>query len=237
MRVLCRWLLLGTFLNGCAAVVPAARVPPAATAAATPFQLSPATEKLAAYERSGLVVVATAAAGDTLGALALYDRNAFGWFRLFGPVPAVFGRNGIAPAGEKREGDGRTPSGIFTLTECFGYNDTAPVHLRYAQVTDSDIWIDDTNHPDYNRWTQLPTTATSYENLRRNDELYRYAIVIDYNRAPVVAGAGSAIFIHIRRSDGRPTAGCIALAEDDLLALLGRLYPFPPSIDIFITPE
>ncbi|HNW92951.1 MAG TPA: L,D-transpeptidase family protein, partial [bacterium] len=188
------------------------------------------------------IVIATAAPGDTLGTLSLYEPTWRGWQPTFGPVPAVFGRSGIAPAGAKREGDGRTPSGWYALTECFGYDDTIATGLRYVQVTDSDIWIDDVNHPDYNRWVQLPTTAASFEYLHRRDVLYRYAIVVDYNRDPVVAGNGSAIFIHIRRADGRPTAGCIALAETDLLQLLRRLRPSPdphlrPQVFIESTPE
>jgi len=44
------------------------------------------------------------------------------WQTVFEPFDAVIGRNGFAPTGEKREGDGRTPSGIYTLKMSFGYD-------------------------------------------------------------------------------------------------------------------
>ena len=39
--------------------------------------------------------------------------------------------------------------------------------------------------------------------------------------APIVAGRGSAIFLHVAREAYAPTEGCIALALNDLLNLLG----------------
>ena len=58
------------------------------------------------------------------------------------------------------------------------------------------------------------------EALRRGDDLYKYAVVIEYNTDPVVPGLGSAIFMHVWRGAGQPTAGCVAMAEADLLRFL-----------------
>jgi len=52
---------------------------------------------------------------------------------------------------------------------------------------------------------------------------YDYGAVIDYNTAPVVPGAGSAIFLHV--STGGPTAGCVSLPGAQLLAVLRWLDP------------
>jgi L,D-peptidoglycan transpeptidase YkuD (ErfK/YbiS/YcfS/YnhG family) len=41
----------------------------------------------------------------------------------------------------------------------------------------------------------------------------------------VVPGAGSAIFLHVARPDFSPTEGCIAVARDTLIDLLGLLGP------------
>jgi L,D-peptidoglycan transpeptidase YkuD (ErfK/YbiS/YcfS/YnhG family) len=47
--------------------------------------------------------------------------------------------------------------------------------------------------------------------------------VIDYNTRPVVAGRGSAIFLHV---NGRgATAGCVSLPEARLVRLLRWLRP------------
>ena len=50
-------------------------------------------------------------------------------------------------------------------------------------------------------------------------------MVIEYNTSPIVAGAGSAIFIHAWRAEGRPTAGCIGLAESDVKRIVEWLNP------------
>jgi L,D-peptidoglycan transpeptidase YkuD (ErfK/YbiS/YcfS/YnhG family) len=59
----------------------------------------------------------------------------------------------------------------------------------------------------------------------RGDTLYDVVLDIDYNRAPIRWGRGSAIFMHIARDGYRPTEGCVALARADLIRLLARLGP------------
>jgi L,D-peptidoglycan transpeptidase YkuD (ErfK/YbiS/YcfS/YnhG family) len=143
------------------------------------------------------------------------------WRKTFGPWPVVIGRNGFAPAGEKREGDGRTPSGVYALRLAFGREPVIKTGLVYRQATADDIWVDDVHSGLYNRWTILPTSAASYENMLRPDGLYDLGAVIEYNTDPVVAGYGSAIFMHIWRDHGRkPTAGCVALERWRLRHLL-----------------
>jgi L,D-peptidoglycan transpeptidase YkuD (ErfK/YbiS/YcfS/YnhG family) len=59
--------------------------------------------------------------------------------------------------------------------------------------------------------------------MKRKDVLYKLGLVVDYNQRPVVAGAGSAIFIHIWRNENKGTAGCAALAESNLVQLVQSL--------------
>jgi L,D-peptidoglycan transpeptidase YkuD (ErfK/YbiS/YcfS/YnhG family) len=61
--------------------------------------------------------------------------------------------------------------------------------------------------------------------MLRPDGLYRHGIVVEYNSRPVVAGKGSAIFVHIWRGAGEPTAGCVALAEGELREITAWLDP------------
>lgn len=140
------------------------------------------------------------------------------------PIAAVAGVGGFAPPGWKTEGDGRTPSGIYPLEAAFGSAPKPETHMDYRQTTGSDVWVDDVGSPDYNTWTKKgETRATSFEEMERADGLYRYGIVIGYNRNPVVKGRGSAIFIHLRKGKRKPTAGCVAVAERDMLSLLAWL--------------
>jgi len=61
--------------------------------------------------------------------------------------------------------------------------------------------------------------------LARQDGLYEPALVVCHNDAPVVPGAGSAIFLHVSAGPTTPTDGCTALPRRDLLTLLGWLDP------------
>ncbi|MDP2653306.1 MAG: M15 family metallopeptidase [Candidatus Omnitrophota bacterium] len=150
-----------------------------------------------------------------------WQKNGEGsWQPVIGPVAAVLGKNGLALAGEKREGDGRTPAGVFRLGTAFGYTASVKTGLSYRQATDNDFWVDDPESPDYNLWVQGPVQAKSFEKMKREDDLYKYGVVMEYNTDPVVPGNGSAIFLHVWRGFGRPTAGCVAVAEPDLLHLL-----------------
>jgi L,D-peptidoglycan transpeptidase YkuD (ErfK/YbiS/YcfS/YnhG family) len=61
--------------------------------------------------------------------------------------------------------------------------------------------------------------------LWRTDEAYDLIVVLGYNDAPVVPGAGSAIFLHVARPKYAATQGCVAIAGDDLLELVARAAP------------
>jgi L,D-peptidoglycan transpeptidase YkuD (ErfK/YbiS/YcfS/YnhG family) len=148
------------------------------------------------------------------------------WKMAFEPFTAVIGKNGFAAAGEKREGDGKTPSGIYPLKMTFGYDTTIGTKMPYRQVLADDLWVDDPNANDYNRWVKkTETRAASYERMKRDDNLYKYGIVIEYNTDPVIKGNGSAIFLHIWKGEGIPTAGCVAVSEEDIIKILGWLDP------------
>ncbi|MGE3182659.1 MAG: L,D-transpeptidase, partial [Phycisphaerae bacterium] len=132
--------------------------------------------------------------------------------------PISVGIAGIAAPGEKREGDKRTPSGVFRLTEAFGRDvpALAGTKLRYRQATKHDAWSEDIQSPDYNTWISGDRAAAATDRLLRDDGLYDQSIVVDYNRDPVEPGRGSAIFIHRAHADGTGTLGCIALDATDL---------------------
>jgi L,D-peptidoglycan transpeptidase YkuD (ErfK/YbiS/YcfS/YnhG family) len=159
------------------------------------------------------------------------------WRQVLDPMKAVVGRNGFAPQGEKREGDGRTPSGRFRLGTAFGYAPSVNTKMPYRQALSDDLWVDDPGAPDYNRWVrQSETRAASYEKMKRDDDLYKYGIVIEYNTDPVLPGHGSAIFLHIRAGHNRATAGCVAVSEEDILKLLDWLDPAARPV-IIINPD
>lgn len=165
------------------------------------------------------------------------EKHDASWRQAMNPMNAVVGRNGFAPPGEKREGDGRTPSGLYRLGTAFGYAPSAATKMPYRQALADDLWVDDAQAPDYNRWVkQNETRALSYEKMKRDDDLYQYGMVIEYNTDPVVKGYGSAIFLHIWAGAKSSTAGCVAVSEEDMLKILAWLDPAAYPV-ILINPD
>ncbi len=127
---------------------------------------------------------------------------------------------------DKREGDGATPVGRFPLRRVLYRPDrvSPPITaLPVAPLSPGDGWCDDPTDPLYNRPVRLPYAGCRDERMWRADGLYDVVVVIGHNDDPVSPGMGSAIFLHVAKPDYRPTHGCIALARQDLLAILAEI--------------
>ncbi|UOX89364.1 L,D-transpeptidase family protein [Amycolatopsis sp. FBCC-B4732] len=163
-------------------------------------------------------------ADATTAVLTAWQRTGGEWTKAYGPVRAHVGKNGV---GQASESTSHTPAGVWPLTEAFGIA-PAQTRLPYREVTTSDWWVSDVASPHYNtHFSCAPGTCpfdeAAGENLGKAGAVYANAVVIDYNRAPVVPGAGSAFFLHV--TDGKPTAGCVAIPGADLAELLRWLDP------------
>ena len=184
-----------------------------------------AVAQLAGVTSSSQAIVVTAAGyRRTSAVLTAYQRVGSGWRVAFGPWTAYVGYNGFAPPGDKREGDGRTPSGTYGFGFFFGVNPDPGVHFPYRRVTGADIvWDDDPASPLYNQWVDS-TQHSAGANPEPMDVQpnYDYGAVIAYNTA-ATPGLGSAIFLHVARV--AETTGCVALPAADLVPLLTWLQP------------
>jgi L,D-peptidoglycan transpeptidase YkuD (ErfK/YbiS/YcfS/YnhG family) len=171
--------------------------------------------------------------------LCCFERTTTGWTRQMRPFPVVVGNRGLAWDAEqeklaaegprKCEGDGKAPAGAFRLLYAMGHAATPPdsVVFPYEQIHQDMHCVDDGASADYNRIVRASTPSEkrwqSSEHLSTMSREYRWLIVIDHNKQSPKPGAGSCIFLHIWRSPDKGTAGCTAMAERDLLALLGWL--------------
>ncbi|TDX67530.1 L,D-peptidoglycan transpeptidase YkuD (ErfK/YbiS/YcfS/YnhG family) [Methylosinus sp. sav-2] len=137
-------------------------------------------------------------------------------------LACALGRSGITR--RKREGDGATPAGSFTLLSIYLRRGRAekPRSVAARFVRPDDLWCDDARSFLYNRPLR-GKTPLSHERLWRADRLYDVVGVLDYNIRPRVLGRGSAIFFHIATQTLGPTAGCVALRARDMARLLPRL--------------
>lgn len=155
------------------------------------------------------------------------------------PIPVNLGKAGLAwgngalpvPHGEpgvpsKREKDQRAPAGIFKIGILYGDNPASVpgVRLPIRQVTSRDCWIDNPEHPAYNRHVEVdpanPPPWYKKQRMRLGDFAYEFLLEIRHNADPPIAGHGSAIFFHIRRGVDRPSHGCTVMARQDLVRLI-----------------
>jgi L,D-peptidoglycan transpeptidase YkuD (ErfK/YbiS/YcfS/YnhG family) len=170
-----------------------------------------------------VIAVAASGYGTSVATLTAYERGGSGWTQVLGPWLANVGRNGVAPPGAKREGDGRTPSGAFGFDFMFGVNPNPGVKFPFRAITGRNIvWDDDPASPNYNEWIDTNTAAAGVGPEPMYVSAYGSGAVIAYNDART-PGLGSAIFLHL--SSGGSTAGCVALPSRELLPLLRWLDP------------
>jgi L,D-peptidoglycan transpeptidase YkuD (ErfK/YbiS/YcfS/YnhG family) len=194
-------------------------------------------------ETRDLVLVVTPDWTATTAVVSHWRRRAGGWIAVDAPWRAVLGYAGSgwgrglhgdgAPVGyagpSKREGDGRSPAGMFAIGPSFGYADAAPVGMRghYTAVTATWRCIDDPHSHYYGQIVdQVGVSAdwSSAEDLRRDDELYRRVVEIRHNpdHSP---DRGSCIFLHVWSGPDSTTIGCTAMALPDLERLMSSLDP------------
>ncbi len=190
-----------------------------------------------------LVVVVPPDRDSHQALLRRFERTGGAWHAVGAAVPVVIGRAGTAwgvglhppqPGLQKREGDGRSPAGVFALGTAFGYAPAADTALPYQAMTAGDWCIDVDGSPLYNRIVDdrevgPAAVAGSTEPMRRDlhadgDMRYRLGFVVEHNPAGT-PHAGSCIFAHLWRSPDSTTAGCTAMAEPAMLTLLGWLKP------------
>jgi D-alanyl-D-alanine dipeptidase len=190
---------------------------------------------------SQMVVVITKDWTATEGTLRRFERLERGWQQIDSAFPVVVGRAGLgwgrgltnpprSSDPQKKEGDGRSPAGIFRLTYAFGYaapDQVRAIKLPYVQCTKSVECVDDTNSSYYNIIKDRNSVAKadwkSSEKMRMNDDEYKYGIFIAHNTSPPEPGAGSCVFMHIWKAPGHPTSGCTAMRMGDIERLLGWL--------------
>ena len=132
----------------------------------------------------------------------------------------------------KREGDGRSPAGVFRIGEAFGYSGSFTTMLKYRGMTQADYCVDVSGSPFYNRIVDANVVGTdavkgSTEPMRRDlhvngDQRYKIGFVIEHNSKGMPAG-GSCIFAHLWKEPGEPTTGCTAMSEEVMRDLLGWL--------------
>lgn len=212
-------------------------------AAGTAGATSPAPQLARPLDGAGQLVLVTVPdwQADT-GILRRFERIDGRWSAVAPPFAVTVGRNGSAwglglhqpqsDGPQKREGDGKAPAGVFTIGSAFGYLPALDSGLPYRAMQASDWCVDVSGSPLYNRIVSTEDVGVdavkgSSEPMRRDlhldgDPVYRKGFIIQHNSGNS-PGRGSCIFAHLWRAPGVPTAGCTAMPEPDMDALLAWL--------------
>jgi L,D-peptidoglycan transpeptidase YkuD (ErfK/YbiS/YcfS/YnhG family) len=179
------------------------------------------------------------------GTMMLLEKGKKGWDLIGTSWPVTYGDSGMAwgigvhakPDGGrlKREGDRRSPAGIFRLGTFCGYDSVAPAGVRYpyVQSTATTRWVDDPQSVYYNKMIdekKVPKSLKgkiqwrSAEHMKFTGIDYKYVIEVKHNPA-CIPGTGSAIFLHLNAPQRTPTSGCTAMDEEQMLVLLKWIDP------------
>ncbi len=178
---------------------------------------------LAAQNSSQIITVVSN--GGSYGELVMWEKDSSDNWIEVDRVAARLGQNGMKYASEVYEMDKCTPTGIYTVTEAFGINGNPGSGVPYRELDGSEYWVDDVDSEYYNtmQFGEPNGRWDSAEKLTDFGGYYNYALVIDYNRWPVVSGKSSAIFLHCDM--GIYTYGCVAIPQNNLVNLLTWLNP------------
>ena len=231
-----------------AAVLAAVACRPAAHSAVKPAPDAAQAKEEGLTKESRQILVVLARDWNTAEAsLQAYERPAGGlaWKQQGRDVPAMLGRNGLGwgrglhpapPPGEpvKKEGDGRSPAGLFSLGRAFGSfpagsDEVSKIAMPYLALTGSTECVDDPGSVHYNRIVDRGLTKDpewkSSEKMLQAGPGYSLGLEIEHTRDPVEAGAGSCIFLHPWEDDQNGTQGCTGVKRTAMEQILAWLDP------------
>jgi L,D-peptidoglycan transpeptidase YkuD (ErfK/YbiS/YcfS/YnhG family) len=217
----------------------------ASVAGASAASVSAASGPAAAWHDSRQLVLVTTANWNTdHGRLRTFARDGGSWREVGAAVPVTIGKNGAgwglglndprADGPVKREGDNRSPAGVFRIGQVFGYASKADTAMPYRALSLTDYCVDVSGAAQYNRIVDAKVVGAaavkgSTEPMRRDihangDQRYRLGFEIEQNpRAK--PQAGSCIFGHLWKSPTDATAGCTAMTPAVMQSLVAWLKP------------
>ena len=175
---------------------------------------------------AGQVLLVTAQPSNQAKAkIQAFEKTGDTWSEALGDIPAMIGAKGLTS--DKREGDKKSPQGVFTLGPCYGREANPGTRMPFTVFPEDSYWVDDVDSPLYNTYQTGPVDNRwkSAEELYKVGYPYKYFVVINYNTREREKGRGSAIFLHIWLGEDIPTSGCTAVSEENLLKIIKWLDP------------
>ena len=170
-----------------------------------------------------LITLAGSRSSDT-GELNVYTKGDDGaWKTVYAGIRAKYGMNGLY---KEKEGDSKTPVGVFKMNTPFGIADSVEGFPdNYIKVDPDMYWNGDSASDRYNKlvnakeYTAFDRSAS--EHLINYSGYYDYCIDTGYNYEGTPY-RGSAIFLHCVVNDEH-THGCIAIPKEYMTEIM-KLY-------------
>lgn len=188
-----------------------------------------------------LVITVSAEWDSSSGMMYLFNKSGSQWIPVRTNIPVCFGKSGLAwgdgltgfsgGGPVKKEGDKRSPAGMFEFGSLYGLDSLPPAGVRYPyhQISKMTRCVDDGSSKVYNQIIEEDSSSkdwNSSENMHRVFPDYKYVLMVDHNPKHI-PGEGSCIFFHINRT---PTTGCTSLDEPDMRAFLRWLDPHAKTV-------
>lgn len=174
--------------------------------------------KLEAVGNAEQVLVVAAFSEDATDAwVSLHEKQADGTWHMVMTTPGFIGKNGL---GKTKEGDAKTPKGVFHFNRAFGIADDPGSKIPYVKADDNTYWSGDLREGfHYNELVNtkdLPDLdVNECEHITDYIYHYQYCLNISYNEKGT-PGLGSGIFLHCFGPAKPFSAGCVAIPEEQM---------------------
>lgn len=211
-----------------------------------------------ANKHEQLILVTTPNWTSYKAKINLYEKDGVNWKKSKDDIKAVIGKNGMGWGKGiynqedainntfRKEGDKRTPAGIFTISTVFGLNNILEakkeLNLKYPyiELTDNTRCIGESDSKYYNEIVEQDKVSKDWKNDKNNElmryeairdeQAYKWGLFIDHNSnlnksifMKKDSTSGSCIFMHLWKNEDTPTSGCTAIEESQIKKIISWL--------------
>ena len=180
-------------------------------------------KNLATFHNANQLFIVAQVGEKTTAWVSMYEKIN-GELQQIMTTPAFIGKNGL---GKEREGDEKTPAGVFHFDKAFGIAPNPGCKLPYTQVDENFYWSGDWNFH-YNELVDVrdypDKKFVDGEHLVEYNPHYTYCLNMSYN-ADCTPGKGSALFLHCFGPVKPWTGGCVAIPVDKMKFVMQNVTP------------
>ena len=181
-------------------------------------------QNLAVKNNANQIFVVAQIGEKTTAWISMHVKDPKGEWQQIMTTPGFIGKAGL---GKTKEGDNKTPVGVFHFNFAMGIADDPNCLIPYVKVDENYYWSGDANYK-YNQLVDI----RDYPNLNTEDSEhiidynphYTYALNISYNEEGK-PDLGSAIFLHCFGSAKPWTGGCVSIPTEKMKFVMQNVTP------------